>query len=63
MTEAQAQQTLQGSGKMRMDGTEESFGDFRDALSRDGFAVVKGAIPKERALQYADKLYGWLEDL
>lgn len=63
MSEAQSQQTLRGSGKMRMDGAEESFGDFRDALSRDGFVVVKGAIPKERALQYADKLYGWLEDL
>lgn len=32
----------------------------RDLL-RDGYCVVKGAVPKERALAYADKMYGWLE--
>ena len=51
------------SGAMRMDGTDHGFGDFRDDLSRDGFAVVKGAIAKEKALEYADKMYSWLENL
>ncbi|KAJ6015937.1 hypothetical protein N7540_010528 [Penicillium herquei] len=50
------------SGAMRMDGTDHGFGDFRDDLTRDGFAVVKGAIAKEKALEYADKMYSWLED-
>ena len=32
----------------------------RDLL-RDGYCVVKGAIPQQRALQYADKMHEWLE--
>lgn len=39
------------------------YGDFRDDLIRDGFAVVKGAIPRERALKYADEMFTWLEEL
>jgi hypothetical protein len=42
---------------------EQSFGDFRDDLQRDGFAVVKGAVPRERADQYAEEMFQWLEDL
>jgi hypothetical protein len=38
------------------------YNDWRDDLVRDGVAVVKGAIPKERADQYADKMFSWLED-
>ncbi|GAA6004026.1 uncharacterized protein JCM10292_005843 [Rhodotorula paludigena] len=37
------------------------YGDFRDALKKDGYVVVKGAIPRERALEYRDRLHGWLE--
>jgi hypothetical protein len=48
---------------MNMDGTNQNFGDFRDDLTRDGFAVVKGAIAQEKALKYADAMYSWLEDL
>lgn len=48
---------------MRLDGNDPVFGDFRDDLARDGYAVVKGAIPKERALKYADEMYSWLEGL
>lgn len=29
-----------------------TYGDFRDDLVRDGYCVVKGAIPKERAEGY-----------
>lgn len=53
----------QANVRMRLDGNDPVFGDFRDDLARDGFAVVKGAIPKERALKYADEMYSWLEGL
>ena len=49
--------------RMRVDGTDTTFGDCRDDLARDGYAVIKGAIPKERADKYADKMYSWLEGL
>lgn len=63
VTQMQANQNIHGSGRMRMDGTDLPFGDFRDDLTRDGFAVVKGAIAQEKALKYADEMYSWLEDL
>lgn len=44
-------------------GPSHKYGDFRDDLIRDGFAVVKGAVPRERAENYADQLYSFLEDL
>ncbi|ERS97048.1 hypothetical protein HMPREF1624_06377 [Sporothrix schenckii ATCC 58251] len=47
--------------RMRMDGTDATYGDWRDDLLRDGYAVVKGAIPRERALAYADKMYSLIE--
>lgn len=40
-----------------------SYGDWRDDLARDGYAVIKGAIPRERAEKYADAMYSWLEGL
>lgn len=46
-----------------MDGTDPKFGDWRDDLARDGYAVIKGAIPQDKALQYADKMFSWLEGL
>ena len=42
---------------------ETSYGDFRDDLARDGFAIVKGAVPRQRADGYADKFYSYLEGL
>lgn len=44
-------------------GADHKYGDFRDDLIRDGFAVIKGAIPRERADAYAAELYDFLEDL
>lgn len=49
--------------RMRVDGTDTKYGDWRDDLARDGYAVVKGAIPEERANKYADQMFGWLEGL
>lgn len=33
---------------------EQRFGDFRDDLQRDGYAVIKSAVPRKRADQYAE---------
>ncbi|GAA5973642.1 hypothetical protein JCM11641_005058 [Rhodosporidiobolus odoratus] len=37
------------------------FNDWRDDLARDGYAVVKGAIPREKALGYRSRAFDWLE--
>ncbi|GAA6011708.1 hypothetical protein JCM10207_004218 [Rhodosporidiobolus poonsookiae] len=36
-------------------------GDWRDDLHRDGYAIIRGAVPEERALEYRDKAYEWIE--
>jgi hypothetical protein len=55
--------TTAPSGKLFSEGTNVKYGDFRDDLLQNGFAVVKGAVPRERALKYADGIYEWLEGL
>lgn len=40
----------------------QRFGDFRDDLQRDGYALIKGAVPRERADQYAAQIYDFLEE-
>jgi hypothetical protein len=37
------------------------YGDFRDDLATQGFAVVKGAIPPERAQQYQQSAFEWMK--
>ncbi|KAF4313959.1 Phytanoyl-CoA dioxygenase [Botryosphaeria dothidea] len=37
------------------------YGDWRDDMFRDGYAVVKGAVPPERCEKYIDDMYAWLE--
>ncbi|KAF5526371.1 putative phytanoyl-CoA dioxygenase [Colletotrichum aenigma] len=39
-----------------------TYGDFRDDLVRDGYVVVKGAIPRERTDKYADDMMSYLEN-
>lgn len=41
--------------------TPRTTGDWRDDLFRDGYAVVKGAVPAERAAEYVQHMYNWLE--
>ena len=41
---------------------ETVYGDFRDDLVRDGFAVVKAMSP-ERAAEHADAFHRYMEDL
>lgn len=55
--------SLGGTNAMRLDGLDPKWGDFRDDLAQDGYAVVKGAVPRERALKYADDMYSYLEGL
>ncbi|KAK4057261.1 hypothetical protein OIO90_001758 [Microbotryomycetes sp. JL221] len=38
------------------------YNDFRDDLIRDGYAVVKGAVPTEKANEIVDEMQTWLED-
>jgi hypothetical protein len=56
-------QAVHNEKAMRVDGTDTNFGDWRDDLARDGYAVVKGAIPRERADKYAEEMFEWLEGL
>lgn len=39
------------------------YGDWRDDIVRDGYAVVKGAIPLDRAKKYSDDILSYLENL
>lgn len=40
-----------------------TYGDFRDDLLRDGYVVVKGAIPRDRADKYGEEMMSYLENL
>jgi hypothetical protein len=37
------------------------YGDWRDDFYRDGYVVIKGAIPTERAAAYQSDALTWLE--
>jgi hypothetical protein len=39
------------------------YGDWRDDILRDGYAVVKGAVPRERAIKYGEEMFSYLENL
>ncbi|PCH08937.1 Hypothetical protein PENO1_004240 [Penicillium occitanis (nom. inval.)] len=38
----------------------KTYGDWRDDLLRDGYAVVKDVIPRERCDYYIEKMYDWV---
>lgn len=44
-------------------GAPASYDDFRDDLLRDGFALVKGAVPRDRAEKYGNEMFQFLEEL
>ncbi|KAJ5717561.1 hypothetical protein N7488_003207 [Penicillium malachiteum] len=44
-------------GPLRVTG---GYGDFRDELHANGYAVTKGAIPRERAIQYQKRAFDWV---
>lgn len=62
---AQATPTLKlkGAKHLKVDGSDPSFGDWRDDLILNGYAVVRGAVPRDRALNYADRMLSLLESL
>lgn len=63
-TTTQTQTTLKGPQLgMALDGRPTNYNDFRDQLNRDGYAVIKGAVPRDRAVKYADKFLSYLEGL
>jgi hypothetical protein len=41
----------------------EGSSDWQADLATKGYAVVKGAVPKERAADYASRMHAWLEGL
>lgn len=47
--------------RMKIDGSDPTFGDWRDDLVRDGYAVIRGAVPASRASQYAERMYDLIE--
>jgi len=52
----------QPSGPRRLFAEKDAkYGDWRDDLVRDGYVVVKGAVPRERAEKYADDILRYLE--
>jgi hypothetical protein len=57
--------TLKGveSMRMKMDVTNPKLHDWRYDLARDGAAVVEATIPPSKALDYAYRMYSWLEGL
>ncbi|KAF7554845.1 hypothetical protein G7Z17_g2578 [Cylindrodendrum hubeiense] len=49
-----------GPGKLFADASA-TYGDWRDDLVRDGFVVIKGAIPRHRADKYREEMLSFLE--
>jgi hypothetical protein len=39
----------------------QKFGDWRDDFFTNGYTVVKGAIPRERAIQYRERAMEWFQ--
>ncbi|CAK44625.1 hypothetical protein CBS115989_1788 [Aspergillus niger] len=49
-------------GKLQSIQTQQpQYGDFRDDFFRDGYAVIKGVLSKERASEYQSEALTWLE--
>ena len=38
----------------------KQYGDFRDQLFKDGYAVVKNAVPEEKCKEYIERMTQWL---
>jgi hypothetical protein len=42
---------------------EAELEDWQKEIQENGFTVIKGAVPRERAEGYVNEMYQWLEDL
>ncbi|KAH6967587.1 hypothetical protein BKA56DRAFT_530187 [Ilyonectria sp. MPI-CAGE-AT-0026] len=61
-SQAAKAQIAQPSGPARLFADAgATYGDWRDDLVRDGFVVVKGAIPQDRAEAYREDMLNYLE--
>lgn len=49
--------------QLRLKASNSPVNDWQTDLARDGYAVVKGAVAKEKAAEYAERMYKYLEDL
>lgn len=49
--------------RLLLSGSHGPIADWHRDLIRDGFAVVKGAVPAANASKYADDMFEWLENL
>ncbi|KAF2092033.1 phytanoyl-CoA dioxygenase [Saccharata proteae CBS 121410] len=54
-------ETTTTSGAPVVLNTTATYGDWRDDFARDGYAVIKGAIPIERAKGYQQRAFNWLK--
>lgn len=59
MSATQTAPTTTESLSLQAEGLEQ----WEIDLQRDGFAVVKGAVPRERAEACAESMFQWLESL
>lgn len=60
LTESAAPATAPAKLKLNVPTAESP--EWLHQLRTQGFAVVKGVIPRERAEAYADRMYQWVED-
>lgn len=49
--------------QLRLKASNSPANDWQADLARDGYAVVKGAVAKEKAAKYAERMYQYLEGL
>jgi hypothetical protein len=50
------------SATLRLNVQDSSAPAWLQQLRTDGWCVVPGVLPREKALSYADKMYKWVED-
>lgn len=53
--------TFVSASKFAETSSTKTHGDFRDDFFREGFAIIKGVITKERAAEYVEASLDWLE--
>jgi hypothetical protein len=67
MTTSEPTLTLTGTApvarRLKVDGSDPAYGDWRDDFVRDGYAVIKGAISAGKVEEYADRMYSLIEGL
>lgn len=49
--------------QLRLKANNSPVNDWQADLARDGYAIVKGAVAKEKAAEYAERMYRYLEGL